>query len=390
MKADAVSSDSWRRSKRKTQMAAVRTVLADNQTMTLALRTLSSVTEDLSNRATKRIEPDLLRRLDEAKASIEASAAGFNHYLSLSIATRFFNERHSLETPDMVHRHALWEVRDVVEMILLKLPVDKLLETRLVCKSLRDVIASSTALQMKLHLKPDPKSLLELPFSVSSVREKHRTLKFSCDEDHGQVYHPPTYQPVRPSSRHLALYACVYRDISQIGDMYKSMLVCQPPIYELGAAPLCCRSITASINLPTGYIDVPARPSTKIAAATGLTVGHLIAAAQEIQKEHAHCPFAEEHMHTSDGIVHPQVQFFGWVELREDDPALQSLGLEIPADEALNFPAGNFDTSTSTSDVMRRYIAAKRAALTTGRTVPTYSDFLAGEDPVPSEAETDE
>ena len=55
---------------------------------------------------------------------------------------------------------------------------------------------------------------------------------------------------------------------------------------------------------------------------TGLTVGHLLAAAEKLVEEHEFCPFAEPSLHQSDGTVKPRVTFDTVIQHQADDPVV--------------------------------------------------------------------
>jgi len=85
------------------------------------------------------------------------------------------------------------------------------------------------------------------------------------------------------------------------GPRARSMLICQPPIYEITASLNCCDE------------------ASTFESPTGITIGDLYEATSELVSEHCVCPWARESLHHDEALVKVQVDFQASIETISED-----------------------------------------------------------------------
>ena len=135
------------------------------------------------------------------------------------------------------------------------------------------------------------------------------------------------------------------------------MVLCQPPITEIWAKPMCC-----SRNSYGSDPEHPRAPRpTPVRSPSGVTVKDLLNVVKELNRTHRHCPYATPCQHNRNGDVHVDVTFTGTMFSRPDDPAIQAH--RPSAWSHASFPSDNIGHGRASSLVqieLGEYIAAKR------------------------------
>lgn len=107
--------------------------------------------------------------------------------------------------------------------------------------------------------------------------------------------------------------------LPKLGPRALTRLVCQPPVKEMHAEPLCCSNVNRDILVRR--FPIPKR--MVVSSSSGLTVGDLRNVAEELVPKHHLCPYAEVYQHNGEsGRVQVPVWFEGTMTLAHNDPAL--------------------------------------------------------------------
>lgn len=149
------------------------------------------------------------------RATVSAAVVG--EYLSDRVETRIYNELNPTES--MIAARAL-SIPELVERILSYTSIKTILKMYRVCNGLRDIIESSHALQIRLFLKVDEKSLFSRVLLDSSI-------DFLKVRIHNQGD--------APDNPYLYFWLEFDKEgsIPKIDTRRLRMLICQPPIRRL-------------------------------------------------------------------------------------------------------------------------------------------------------------
>ncbi|KAK4540811.1 hypothetical protein LTR36_008888 [Oleoguttula mirabilis] len=266
---------------------------------------------------------------------------------------------------------------ELLEMILLQLPPRHVLAAQSINKTFEALIATSPQLQQYLGLRADPTADFATPFRHTyeggwpyfACRSGRDTL--SIDYPFATSHQEPDLDGFEI---HASFSSRIYSNaiLPRLGERCLSMLICQPPIYEMQASVSCCdrsrfRGLPAAVVLSAANIPGP----EPVRAAAGITVGHLLEATKRLMAEHRTCPHAAPWDHDEQGNVNVAPTFKGVLQLRDRD-----LSLRAQRSYRQRFRE-DLAGETARERRMNAYIAAKQLAQVAGTEIPTMEQFIA-------------
>lgn len=218
--------------------------------------------------------------------------------------------------------HEVLKVTELTERILLNLDVKDLLHCQQVNQNMFGVIDGSSALQQKMLLLPAPSSL----FTTFDTNE---TLSYNSQQSHGPMQEPYKLSKLRLDSLsedaatkratwHLGFFSNAFFSEETLGERVRSMLICQPPVYEMKVRMFCCTSARRTAN----GANIPIVPPTILKSQTGITVGQICEVTKTIRAEHRMCPFALAHMCDDEGYITVWPLVEATIQLEPDDPVV--------------------------------------------------------------------
>lgn len=248
------------------------------------------------------VPPSLRDSLNEARNDIE----GLKSFFSSFLCPTFYNE--AQPQPDESIAHRVFDVPELLELILLELPIPDIMNFQQVNRTARDAINASPMLQRALSLRADSAdSPLRAPFS-----DLYSTFTggFSCGHTTRYRRQPRRLSLASDEMPVAAEFVSLGSRLPVIGTRWRRMFVLQPPIHEMSATVSCC---TISRTRMDPQI---------ITSETGITIGDLHDAAQKLWNEHRQCTNAGMLQHDEDGLVKVQVTFTTKVKLGPNEPFL--------------------------------------------------------------------
>lgn len=212
-------------------------------------------------------------RLERAVITAQQHAAELDAFDSKAIHPMFYNERHQ-DSSTIAHR--VFDVVEVLEMILTHLEIPDVLIMSQVNHSIRRAIGDSTKPQMKLLLRPAPAdSHVYTPFASGLVASGG----FSCLV-FPAVVHRDRFNNTIPESAGTSLdnvvsspvtaqfYPYIGQRLPRIGSTYRRMFCCQSPIQRMAAYMRC-------YNEGRPGDDLPRNKACTVTVESGVTIGHL-------------------------------------------------------------------------------------------------------------------
>ena len=221
----------------------------------------------------------------------------------------------------------VFDIPELTEIVLSLLPPRDLFNTARAVQAFDHCLSSSRQVQTILCLRPEPNSfwnciLGEIPkikyLMDCSIRSKWN--KAVKEEIEVKVHMSEFWKHIDRS-----------KNLPPSDSRVRSMLICQPPIKKMRALPECCGQFEFEryIGLMEHGIDydLPAPPgAVRVHSTTGLIIGDLLNAEEEISSHHRLCPYATRTQHdTSTGEVEAGLEFTGKLILRSDDPELNRI-----------------------------------------------------------------
>ena len=250
----------------------------------------------------------------------------FHHYPD------FYNER---RTGDSTTAIRVFDIPELLELILENLDVLDLLSFYRCNRSIRDAIDASSKLQQQLSLRAAPAdSRLRLPlrnfsrFSSGIPRDDERGLfatpivqiGFSSYEHIGRGFpHSNLGQEMpekedRTAEIHALFHLRPSQALPRVGSRIRQMLITQPPINQMIVSTDCCPSYDYSIS------SEPRPLFPMVENLNGVTVGDLYDCTEKLLNEHRLCTSAHSALLDDDGNVQVGVSFVGMKNLYDDDP----------------------------------------------------------------------
>ncbi|PPJ53875.1 hypothetical protein CBER1_04603 [Cercospora berteroae] len=305
-----------------------------------------------------------------ALTSARAGAAGLDSHLRNTGRPSLYTERCPDRARGLAQR--VFDVPELLELILSKLPVLELLKCYRVNHQWRDAIESSVNLQRQLSLRADTldghfQNVFQgricgysevLPgFGTRAFFSTHRALS--------------SYEETLPGNEILfkAEFASTndyFRMPKKIGARVRRMYICQPPVKELKVYLECCR-----YNF-THHSDDHDRHSATVTNENGLTIGDLLDKTIEMLEAHKFCANAEVFMLDDEtGEVKNEVSFRGTVVLKDDDPML------IEKREKEETRKRELREKKLRRQYIEQYRTAARLARESNQPMPDLQEFIA-------------
>ncbi|KAI5369866.1 Putative F-box domain-containing protein [Septoria linicola] len=299
----------------------------------------------------------------------QSSAAGLDGHLRNTGRPSLYAERCPDGARELAQR--VFDVPELLELILSKLPVLELLKSYRVNRQWHSAIESSANLQRQLSLRPDTvdgyfQNVFQgricgevLPgFGTRSGFSTHRGLSSREETIPGNEI---LFKADFASSTDY------YAMPGKCGTRIRKMYVCQPPIKEMNTYVECCRY---NFNHHTDDHD---RPSAVVRNEKGLTIGDLLDKTNEMLDLHKYCQNAEVFMLDDEtGEVKNEVSFRGTVELKEDDPLLVEKRIKEEIRER------ELKDKKLRRQHIEQYRTAARVARDSRQTIPDLKDFISG------------
>ncbi|KAK3655733.1 hypothetical protein LTR56_003382 [Elasticomyces elasticus] len=262
----------------------------------------------------------------------------------------------------------VFDITELAELIFTHLSIDDLLRMMRVDQTSRNTIQASPVLQRKLHLLPDTIAHLRLlPLRLfTHPRRIPRTQPITIRNGHicllsaGQSEDPE--EAMRRSYSEVTVV--FQKPLPRVGDRIRSMLIAQPPVYEMEMRTSCCFT-------PFTDMDGDEQLPYAVSNHKGVTFGDLHDLAERTMAEHANCPFARPEQHTSDGKVRATVYFRAFARVRLDDPYVVSKFAEYITQVNRRGERGH------TPSKLEKFCEKKRIAWAQGLPIPTFEEFSA-------------
>lgn len=265
-------------------------------------------------------------RVQAATDHSEAVAASLQQAETSALAVRSFLNFCIEDIPiasrpsagSSVKAQQVFDTPELLEHILLDLPVRLLISAPLVNRTFASTCYNSQYIQRRLGLRPDPNASLTTTFySPLEFWTFHCTINAGRSQGDSSISTKGTKYYI---SARFGSYARNDQWLPKLGTRVRTMLICQPPVNKIKAYLNCC--CPPKERSWMGSATTRARRTTPetLRSQSGITVGDLYDAAERLAKEHALCPFAEGFQINEDGIVDVCVTFEAVVYLPETDP----------------------------------------------------------------------
>ncbi|KAK4540464.1 hypothetical protein LTR36_009210 [Oleoguttula mirabilis] len=270
-------------------------------------------------------------------------------------------------------------IPELLEHICLSgLSVRDLLQMQQVNKTCLSSILSSPKLLRFMALIAEPSASYSSAFAIDNVKcSGFRSFRTSLVEHADSSVSTINDRERRAFVELKATLCSPSEALPTLGPRPRTMLLYQPPIYEMTATADCCRA------------------RSTIRSATGITVGDLYEAVVAFKASHRLCPFAAIYKHDEAGNVKVGVRFSGEVPLCESEKTLlrsRRLKDACPLEYVARSPDSDFtDSSDDSEDYgdgdsrvseprarkrMRHYARAKLAAHNIRQAIPTFAEYL--------------
>ncbi|KAK4957125.1 hypothetical protein LTR10_005083 [Elasticomyces elasticus] len=262
---------------------------------------------------------------------------------------------------------AVFPFPELLEAILLHLPMSDLFRSEDTCKTFRDTIAASLALRQRL-------------FRESNVNMRYRTPGYlgPCDLDrrqHGYQIHLANGVEGSHASRNRSNLSCFIARFNTVGgtppelrDRVMDMFVSQPPVTLVHSSLACCD--TQEHDLSGGG------RATSIERTDGLRIRDLYVLAALLFHEHRSCPQADRELHDWNGDIDNTITFRGYFK-QSDSAAARDVVERYESDPAWR-PHIEYAAKCQEMDArLDAYIAGKLSAQENGEIMPTFEEFEA-------------
>ncbi|KAK3704405.1 hypothetical protein LTR37_013828 [Vermiconidia calcicola] len=264
----------------------------------------------------------------------------------------------------------VYNIPELLEQILYFLNAKDILQASTTNKFMAAALPSSSTIQKKLCLKVDADSFFQTPFAKGLFRSVWlEQLTYTPLGDKDDPFDQDKWYKDHST---LFLRMCFGSGrVPRPGTRYRSMNLCQPHVTEMTLIPTCCND-DGSIRESE---DSTTRPRvTKIASATGVTLGQLIDEAAKLQEAHRLCPDIESQMLKPDGTALVGVICVGAISLRYDDP-IRVYRREAPARDREIMEERKAEDKTR--EKLEAYTNAKREAASKSQAIPTLAEYEA-------------
>ena len=204
----------------------------------------------------------------------------------------------------------IFAIPEVLERILLFLTILDLLRIQQVSHHFFAITQSSPKLRIRMALSPAPEQS-HLSFTHSYCLFPTFDYFFAIDAvSHARIYD----EELAADEVVIKVEPFSSRKMPKIGKRCREMFICQPPIKLLNVYTRCCRSVYASQN--------PHGPAEVLRVESGIRLGDLIDAYEQIYASHRLCPDASVVWHDEAGHAEVGPTFRVKFRAQEGDPAL--------------------------------------------------------------------
>lgn len=195
-------------------------------------------------------------------------------------------------------------VPELLETVLLALPVEDLSRVQRVSRHFYDAVEGSAKLQEQLSQRTRLSAFFRTPFRSMRKNNFACSLELAHDEVTGLVLNDGTL-------------TAWFGNVALVpGSRIRSKFIVQPPVKEMTSYINCCEMNLDAQADRYGHLDDIAMVRNE----SGLTIGDLYDAARRLAQAHEHCPFADWSLHRADGTVRVKPFFKQPVKLELDDP----------------------------------------------------------------------
>lgn len=232
---------------------------------------------------------------------------GLHGFFSAFLNPAFYNERIPPSGDGISTAERVFSVAELLEMILGYVAIRDIMSFQQVNHAAYDAIENSPKLQRSLSLRADLQSThLKTPFGEYTHCAKGG---FYCG------YQSPEAELNAANAHQLPITAgfskCATEFSWEIGNRWRRMFICQPPVHEMKFTTNCC-----------GPWDDNSVGNT-MRSDTGFTIGDLYDATKSLVLEHRTCVNASIDHLDEDGFVRVSPTFSAKVMLNETDPIYQ-------------------------------------------------------------------
>lgn len=325
--------------------------------------------------------------IEKVVLALQDHSDGLHDFVVKRISPSIHNE---VKQPDSDIARKVFNIPEMLDMILSKLDIPDILKMTQVSHALKDAIGSSTKLQVQLGLRAGPEDahlralsyhLPGPPVSDGSFscmiendqfchfRSSHSgsTIDFwqlvgKCDRQEGcimvkcQCESCPRHMLTFHSFLFVALFNVSSSEhLPNIGSAYRSMYIANPPIKQMSVTVSCCHP-GRMYQLHTNHHNLPS-----VESEDGLTIGDLYNFTKNTMHEHRTCPNAPFYDLDEAGHVQLRVRFVAPVSLGASHP----LVIRAKELEAKNKRKREEDEERDAK--MRAYTNAKVQGLTLDR-----------------------
>ncbi|KAK5127048.1 hypothetical protein LTR85_008407 [Meristemomyces frigidus] len=311
-------------------------------------------------------------QIDTLLNQLQDQADGIKAYLTESLGQVFAAGAATEESTAKAQE--VFNSPELLEMIMMQLHPRHILVAQRVNKTFEALISTSPKVQQYLGLRADATSAFATAFRnymdgwpSFTCRSAQDMFSFGYSPLRRETEPDPDAFEIRAS---FSPWTSSAASLPKLGDRCLSMLVCQPPIFEMQACVSCCDRHR--------YLGHPFPPDVKdpepLRSKTGITVGDVLKATSQLIDRHRTCPHASQWDHDEHGLVNVSPSFKGVLRLKDSDPSLRAQ--QKYRQRIKDQMAGDVDKDRR----MTAYITAKRQAQTAGAAIPTLEEFTARND----------
>lgn len=369
----------WRKSDKHQQTKLIRQALAFQQRLEDAVQVVARLSSSGPAGSTQHPQATELQRVSH---ELTTSSTGLHDFFSDFVSTFLYNERQQCAasaTSAASPARRVFDIPEVLEIIIGNLKVGDILRAMQVDKTMCAAITSSPVIQEILHLRPSSSRLLETPFTANPLSYELCRRKKKKKRNPSEAF--PGFTCYSGSHEDMGLVEFVAEfaaELPRIGTRCRSMLVCQPPIHQMGVYASCCSSnpymfwLGAIESCPQAMPKykaygsapphgLPEPPFEILTSDTGITVGDLYDMTVKHRALHYRCPWAFASEHDTEGELSVRVSLGGTVHLKRNEATVTvSSGWPYFPPPPPTWPPANATYLPPRSDdLLERYVAAK-------------------------------
>lgn len=234
----------------------------------------------------------------DALESMQTDVDGLETFFRTITLSQLYNEQRPPNAKDVAQK--VFEIPEILEMILMKLEPVSLLVVMQTNPLFRDSVLASVKLQRRLSLLPDNDCHFD------TLPAGHVMPGFKCR----------LYTTVRGLMADEEVLNVEFHRKLKLGARSRAMGFCQPPLTEMKVYINCCAAHASA----RPFLPKPALRTVRTEA--GLTIGDLYDEHERMLKEHRNCPHAHWTQYAEDGTVRVHVVFTATFKRKLNDPHL--------------------------------------------------------------------